>query len=118
MIGASQCLSHNSKGLATYKSWWSSSLLNSVNVHLELGTLKSEDFSGSHKQCSWQTMPLSLQKKRGFDENGENDESAFYPVKEWLCSSDPVKAMKMTKMAGVTQAKAWFTKGIFLFPYS
>ena len=48
-------------------------------------------------------------KEGVFDENGENDELAFYPVKQGLCSSEPVK---MTEMVGVTRAKAWFTKGM------
>ena len=34
------------------------------------------------------------------------------PVKQGLCCSDPVKMTKMTKMADVTQPKAWFTKGM------
>ena len=46
-------------------------------------------------------------QKRGFDANGENDESVDYPVKQGRCCSDPVKT---TKMAGLMQAKAWFTK--------
>ena len=50
-----------------------------------------------------------LPRKGCFDENGETDESAFYPLKQGLCSSYPVKTAKMTKVAGVTRAKAWST---------
>ena len=52
-----------------------------------------------------------LPKRGHFDENGENDEFAFYPLKTrvWLLRFP--KTMKMTKMAGVTQEKAWFRKG-------
>ena len=49
--------------------------------------------------------------KRGrFDESGENDECAFYPLKTRASLLRPPKTTKMTKMAGVTQAKAWFRK--------
>ena len=49
-----------------------------------------------------------LPKRGHFDENGENDEFAFYPLKTrvWL-----LRPPKTTKMAGVTQEKAWFRKG-------
>ena len=46
-----------------------------------------------------------LPKRGRFDENGENDEFAFYSLKQ----GSP-KTTKMTKMAGVTQEKAWFSK--------
>ena len=42
-------------------------------------------------------MLLSRQKKWVFDENGENDESAFEPVKQGLCCSNPVKRRKWRK---------------------
>ena len=49
--------------------------------------------------------------KRGrFDENGDNNESACYPLKTRASLLRPLKTTKMTKMAGVTQAKAWFSK--------
>ena len=52
-----------------------------------------------------------LKPKRGrFDENGENDKFAFYPLKTRASLLRPPKTTKMTKMAGVTQAKAWFRK--------
>ena len=41
-----------------------------------------------------------------FDENGENDEFAFYPLKTRVLLLGPLKTTKMTKMAGATQAKA------------
>ena len=47
-----------------------------------------------------------------FDENGENDESAFYPLKTGASLHGPPKTTKVTKMAGVTQAKAWFGKSL------
>ena len=52
-----------------------------------------------------------LPKRGHFDENGENDEFAFYPVKTRVWLLRPPKTTKMTKMAGVTQEKAWFRKG-------
>ena len=51
-----------------------------------------------------------LPKKGLFDENGENDEFAFYPLKTRALLLRPPKTTKMTKMAGVTQEKAWFRK--------
>ena len=55
-------------------------------------------------------MCLSPAKKWPFDETGENDEFAFYPLKTRASLLRPLKTTKMTKMAGVTQAKAWFGK--------
>ena len=52
-----------------------------------------------------------LPKRGRFDENGENDEFAFYPLKTRFWLLRPPKTTKMTKMAGVTQEKAWFRKG-------
>ena len=52
-----------------------------------------------------------LPKRGRFDENGENDEFAFYPLKTRVWLLRPPKTTKMTKMAGVTQEKAWFRKG-------
>ena len=66
---------------------------------------KRWDHHGGHK-----TVPMSLANKRG-----ENDEFAFYPVKHEHCSSNLVKTIKITKMAGVTWAKPWFTKSKFFF---
>ena len=54
-----------------------------------------------------------LPKRGRFDENGENDEFAFYPMKTRASLLRPPKATKMTKMAGVTQEKAWFRKSRF-----
>ena len=51
-----------------------------------------------------------LPKRGRFDENGENDEFAFYPLKTRASLLRPLKTTKMTKMAGVTQEKAWFSK--------
>ena len=54
--------------------------------------------------------------KRGcFDENGENDEFAFYPLKTRASLFRPPKTTKMAKMVGVTQAKASFRKKKGLF---
>ena len=53
---------------------------------------------------------VPCREEGGFDDNDKNDEFAFHPVKQRLCSLNPVKMTKMTKMAGVTQARAWFTK--------
>ena len=46
-----------------------------------------------------------------FDKNGENDKLAFYPLKTRVWLLRKPKTTKMTKMAGVTQEKAWFRKG-------
>ena len=51
-----------------------------------------------------------LPKRARFDENGENDEFAFYPLKTMASLFRPPQTTKMTKMAGVTQEKAWFRK--------
>ena len=53
-----------------------------------------------------------LPKRGRFDENGENDEFALYPLKTRASLLRPPKTTKMTKMAGVTQAKAWFRKSL------
>ena len=53
-----------------------------------------------------------LPKRGHFDENGENDEFAFYPLKTRVWLLRPPKTTKMTKMAGVTQEKAWFRKSL------
>ena len=52
-------------------------------------------------------------QKGPFDGNGENDEIAFYPVKTRASLLRPPKTTRMTKMAGVTQATAWFRKSRF-----
>ena len=49
-----------------------------------------------------------LPKRGRFDENGENDEFAVLPTE--TKGFAPPKTTEMTKMAGVTQAKAWFRK--------
>ena len=54
--------------------------------------------------------PLPNFKRGRFDENGENDDFAFYPLKTRASLLRPPKTTKMTKMADVTQAKAWFQK--------
>ena len=56
-----------------------------------------------------------LPKRGCFDANGKNDEVAFYPLKTRVWLFRPPKTTKMTKMAGVTQAKAWFRKKRGLF---
>ena len=53
---------------------------------------------------------VPLPKRGCFDENGENDEFAFYPLKTRASLLRPPKTTKMTHMAVVTQAKAWFSK--------
>ena len=55
-------------------------------------------------------LKKSLAKKGPFDENGKNGEFAFYPLKTRASLLEPQKTTKITKMAGVTQAKAWFRK--------
>ena len=52
----------------------------------------------------------TLPKRGRFDENGENDEFAFYPLKTRVSLLRPPQTTKMTKMADVTQEKAWFRK--------
>ena len=65
-------------------------------------------------------MPLTRQKEGLFDGNGENNELAFYPPqtsKTRVLLLKAREATKKPKMAGVTRAKAWLTKGtVFLFP--
>ena len=57
---------------------------------------------------------MPLPKTRDFDENGENHEFAFYTPKQGVLVVRSPKETKMTKMAGATQAKPWFTKnGVF-----
>ena len=51
-----------------------------------------------------------------FDENGENDEFAFYPLKTRASLLRPPKMMQMKKMAGATQAKAMVRKRRFALP--
>ena len=51
---------------------------------------------------------VPCQKGPVFDEDGENDEFAFYPLKTMVSLLRPSPTTKMTKMAGVTQEKAWF----------
>ena len=47
----------------------------------------------------------------------KNDEFAFYPLKTRASLLRPPETTKMTKMAVVTQAKAWFRKKTgLLFP--
>ena len=53
-----------------------------------------------------------LPKRDRLDENGENDEFAFNPLKTRASLLRPPKTMKMTKMAGITQEKAWFRKNL------
>ena len=54
-------------------------------------------------------MFLSPAQRGRFDENGENHEFRFYPLKTRLHSSDPRKRRKLLKWQ-VTQAKTWFRK--------
>ena len=56
--------------------------------------------------------PLSATHETGgrCDENGENDEFSFYPLKTRASLLRTPKTTKMTKMASVTQAKARFRK--------
>ena len=50
-----------------------------------------------------------MPKTGNLDENGENDEFAFNKQKARLLVLRSLKTKsKMTKMAGVTQAKPWF----------
>ena len=51
---------------------------------------------------------VPLPKRGHFDENGENYELAFYPLKTGASPLKPPKTTKMPKMAGVTEEKAWF----------
>ena len=55
------------------------------------------------------------QTRGRFDENGKNDEFAFYPLKTRASLLTPPKTMKMTKMAGVIQAKHGLQKETGLF---
>ena len=67
------------------------------------------DFDWGGASCVFGKPCLCSLPKRGhFDENGENDKFAFYPLK---ARASLLRPSKMTKMAGVTQAQAWFRKG-------
>ena len=80
---------------------------NFTSLFQVLQTLHSQrQKSGSHKPCF-----CPLPKRGHFDENGENDEFALYPLKTRVWLLRPPKTTKMTKMASVTQEKAWFRKG-------
>ena len=57
-----------------------------------------------------QTVFLVPCERGRSDENGENGEFAFYPLKT---RASLLRPPKMTKIAGVTQAKAWFRKSRF-----
>ena len=59
-----------------------------------------------HKKPCLCPLPI----KGRFDENGENDEFAFCPLKTRASLPRSPKTMITTKMAGVTRAKAWFRK--------
>ena len=56
--------------------------------------------SGSYPQAT-----DNLPKRGCFDENSKNDEFTFYALK---ARASLLRPPKTTKMAGVTQAKAWF----------
>ena len=60
------------------------------------------------KPCS-----RSPAKKGPFDETTKKTRIAFYPLKTRALHPRPPKT---TKMAGVTQAKAWFRKAGFVLP--
>ena len=53
---------------------------------------------------------LSPLKRAPFWRKRRNDKFAFYPLKTRASLFRLPKTMKMTKMAGVTHAKAWFRK--------
>ena len=57
-----------------------------------------------------------LPKRVCLDENGENDELAFYPLKTMVWLLRPPKTTKMTKMAGVTQERHGLEKAGFVLP--
>ena len=50
-------------------------------------------------------------ERGSWDENGDNDGFAFYPLKT---SASLLRPPKMKKMTKITQAKAWFTHGMAL----
>ena len=62
-------------------------------------------------------MFCPLPKKGRFDENGENGEFAFYRLKnKGLAPQTPENDAKMTKIAGVTQARHGLEKAGFVLP--
>ena len=68
---------------------------------------KTVNFRGDTNRVFGKRCFGPLPKRGRFDENGENDEVAFYPLKT---RASLLKRPKMTKMADVTQEKAWFRK--------
>ena len=77
----------------------------------KVGTL-----SGGTNRAFGKPWFCPLPKRGRFDENGENDESTFYPLKTRVSLLRPPKTTKMTKMAGVTQEKACLEKAGFVLP--
>ena len=57
---------------------------------------------------------VRFSRKGQSDENGENDEFAFYPLKIRASLFPPLQTTKMMKMVGVTQAKALEKAGFVL----
>ena len=86
-------------------------LILSKNLVCKLPFSETPFFRGRTNRVFGKPCFCPLPKRGHFDENGENDEFAFYPLKTRVWLLRPPKTTKMTKMAGVTQEKAWFRKG-------
>ena len=76
------------------------------------GDIRCRRFRGGTNRVFGKPCFCPLPKRGRFDENGENDEFAFYPLKTRVALLRPPKTTKMTKMAGVTREKAWFRKNL------
>ena len=87
------------------------------NGQSTVGGPKWTKWTSSGQNAGWQKPPCfcPLPKRGRFDENGEKYEFAFYPLKTRVSPLIPPKTTKITKMAGVTQEKAWFRKKPGLF---
>ena len=73
---------------------------------------KKQGLEGQGNRVFGKPCFCSVPNRGCFDENGENDEFAFYPLKT---QASLFKHPKTTKIAGVTQAKAWFRKRLVCF---
>ena len=82
---------------------------------LVLQDILGRSYLGGTHRVFGKPCVFSLPKRGRFDENGENYEFAFYPLKTRASLLTPRKTTKITKKAGVTQAKAWFRKNPILF---
>ena len=78
-----------------------------VILRQERGGNSAEVVQGGTNRVFGKPCFCPLPKRGRFDENGENYEFAFYPLKTRVSPLIPPKTTIMTKMAGATREKAW-----------